>query len=266
MKQKRIYYTDELNDEFSSAQITPRRIDGNYRYIRDGFFGRLAHIFAYRVVAEPLGFLGMKLIYHHRIVNRKVLKQAGKSGYFLYGNHTNAGADPFVPSYVAFPRAPYVIVHPNNVSIPVVGPVIHYLGALPLPDDKEAMKHFTEAIRTRIQQKKPVVIYPEAHIWPYYTDIRPFKDTSFQYPLSLDVPVFCFTNTYRKKRLGFGPKMVTYVDGPFYPKKCHEDGTPMKPKEQRKELRDRVYETMKLRAQNNSVVLIDYIKKEQSDD
>ena len=121
MKQKTIYYTDELNDEFSSAQITPRRIDGNYRYIRDGFFGRLAHIFAYRVVAEPLGFLGMKLIYHHRIVNRKVLKQAGKSGYFLYGNHTNAGADPFVPSYVAFPRAPYVIVHPNNVSIPVVG-------------------------------------------------------------------------------------------------------------------------------------------------
>lgn len=266
MEPKTIYYIDELNDEFSTAQITPRRIDGNYRYIRDGFLGRLAHILAYRVLAEPLGFLGMKLIYHHKIVNRRVLKQAGGQGYFLYGNHTNAGADPFVPSYVAFPKAPYVVVHPNNVSMPIVGPVMHYLGALPLPDDKEAMRHFTEAMKLRIAQHKPVVIYPEAHIWPYYTDIRPFKDTSFHYPISLGVPVFCFTNTYQKKRLGFGPRMVTYVDGPFYPRTCKEDGSPMKPREQRQELRDRVLETMRRRAQNNTVCKVKYIKKEQSHD
>ena len=36
MKEKKvIYYTDELNDEFSSAKITPIKIDGNYKYNRN---------------------------------------------------------------------------------------------------------------------------------------------------------------------------------------------------------------------------------------
>ena len=35
-KRTEIYYTDELNDEFSTAVITPRRIDGNYVYDRKG--------------------------------------------------------------------------------------------------------------------------------------------------------------------------------------------------------------------------------------
>ena len=34
MKSKQIYYyKDELNDEFSGAEITPRIIDENYKYI-----------------------------------------------------------------------------------------------------------------------------------------------------------------------------------------------------------------------------------------
>ena len=33
MKERKIiYYSDELNDEFSSAKITPRVIDENYKY------------------------------------------------------------------------------------------------------------------------------------------------------------------------------------------------------------------------------------------
>ena len=32
-KQEIIYYSDELNDEFSGAEITPRKIDENYKYI-----------------------------------------------------------------------------------------------------------------------------------------------------------------------------------------------------------------------------------------
>lgn len=42
---KTVYYKDELNDEFSSAVITPKKIDGDYRYERDNFPGKLAHFF-----------------------------------------------------------------------------------------------------------------------------------------------------------------------------------------------------------------------------
>ena len=265
METKLIYYTDELNVEFSTAQIKPRKIDGSYPYVKNSPAEKAAHFLLYDVLARPIGRLMMKIIYHHKIVNRKAIKEVGKRGYFLYGNHTNVGADPFVPSYVTYPACPYVIVHPNNISMPVAGKLVEHLGALPLPDDKDAMKHFREAIHYRIKNGSPVVIYPEAHIWPYYTDIRPFKDTSFHYPVDLQAPVFCFTNTYQKKRFGIGVKMVTYVDGPFYPVPVNADGSKNSPKAQRKELRDRVYGVMKERAKQNTVTLVTYIKKEDHD-
>lgn len=265
MKHKIIYYTDELNDEFSTAQITPRKIDGTYPYVRTSFGGKVAHFCWYVLLARPVGFLMLTIKYHHKIVNRKALKQAGEKGYFLYGNHTNAGADPFVPSMVTFPNHPYVIVHPNNISMPVAGKIIEHLGALPLPDDKEAMKHFNEAIELRVRQGHALAVYPEAHIWPYYTDIRPFKDTSFHYPVDLQVPVFCFTNTYHKKRFGFGVRMVTYVDGPFFPEAVSADGSKISAKEQRRRLRDQVYATMKERARLNTVELVTYMRKEDHD-
>ena len=37
---KIIYYQDELNDEFSEAQIKPRIIDENYKYIHKNPFWR----------------------------------------------------------------------------------------------------------------------------------------------------------------------------------------------------------------------------------
>ena len=45
-KQQVIYYRDELNDEFSDGHIDAKKIDGNYRYIRDDSpIGKAVHIF-----------------------------------------------------------------------------------------------------------------------------------------------------------------------------------------------------------------------------
>lgn len=253
-EQKVVYYRDELNDEFSDGHIDAKKIDGNYRYIRDDSpVGKVVHIFWYRIVATPLAWLYMKLHFHHKIVNRQVLKKA-ESAYYIYGNHTHFLADALVPTMVNFPKDVSVIVHPDNVSMPVLGRITPTLGGLPLPDDKEAMKHFIGALEKRVAQKHCVMIYPEAHIWPFYTDIRPFKDTSFRYPVQQRLPVFALTNTYQKRKFSHKPKMVTYVDGPFYA------DTSLPVRQQKKMLRDQVYETMKKRAKNNTVVCIRYEK------
>ena len=195
----------------------------------------------------------MKLHFHHKIVNRYFLKRA-EGAYYIYGNHTHFLADALVPTMVNFPKDVSVIVHPDNVSMPVLGRITPTLGGLPLTDDKEAMKHFIEALEKRVAQKRCVMIYPEAHIWPFYTDIRPFKDTSFRYPIQHNLPVFSMTNTYQKRRFSSKPKMVTYIDGPFYA------DTSLPVRQQKKMLRDLVYETMKKRAKNNTVVCIRYEK------
>lgn len=253
-KQKIIYYHDELNDEFSTARIVPKKIDDNYCYDDSGRRKRFARFVWYKVIARPLAYVFLKVRFHHRIVNKEVLKNVGSTGYFLYGNHTNPIADALIPSMVSYPTDVYVIVHPNNISMPVLGRITPSLGALPLPDTIVAAKNFTKIIKTKISEQKCIMIYPEAHIWPYYTKIRPFEDTSFRYPVQEQTPVFCLTNTYKKRRFGKVPQIVTYIDGPFYP----ESGKTAK--QQKEQLREQVYNAMTLRSKNNTVELIKYIK------
>ncbi len=251
--QKIIYYEDEHNDEFSSAVITPKKIDGDYKYIRNKALSR----FLYNVIARPLAFLFTKLRYRQRSVGKEKLKEYKKTGYFVYGNHTQAGGDPIIPNVFLFPKNVYFIVHPNNVSMPVFGVFMPYLGALPLPDDMKAYRNFAAAVSQRISEKAAVVIYPEAHIWPYYTKIRDFPDTSFSYPCKENAPVFCFTNTYKKQKPFKTPRIVTYIDGPFF-----ADGS-LPLKQRVKALRDEVYKTMCERARLSDCEYIKYIKKEK---
>ncbi|MBR0155499.1 MAG: hypothetical protein IJM22_05445, partial [Treponema sp.] len=68
------YYKDELNDEFSTAVITPRAIDENYKYGGKGLLWNIAHLFWYRIVAFPIAFIWLKCHYHHKIINKKVIK------------------------------------------------------------------------------------------------------------------------------------------------------------------------------------------------
>ena len=257
-KRKVIYYSDELNDEFSQAQITPRTIDEDYVYIHDSRFKRFTHFFWYRIIATPIAYAYIRLVVGHTAKGRHKFREHQGDGYFMYGNHTQDIADPFIPNMINFPKTNYVIVHPNNVSMPVLGKITPSLGALPIPDGIGAYKNFIDAVETRISQGHCVVIYPEAHIWPYYTKIRPFPDTSFAYPAKLGAPVYCFTNTYHKRKLTGKAGIVTYVDGPFYP----DMDKPLK--KRRKELRDKVYDTMCRRAEKSDYIQIRYIKREKT--
>ncbi len=256
-KRKVIYYTDELNDEFSTAIITKKVIDGNYIYCHDSLFKRFTHFFWYRIIGTPFAFIYKSLVFGHKVIGKEKLTDYRKTGYFLYGNHTQPIGDAFIPGTLTFPKTNYTIVHANNVSMPILGPITPSLGAIPLPDCMEAYKSFTNAIERRIKENHTVIIFPEAHIWPYYTNIRPFTDVSFQYPVKLDTPVFCFTNTYQKRSFRKRPRMVTYIDGPFFPDKS------LKQRMQRKELRDRVYKCMCERAKSSDAVVIEYVKREE---
>ena len=257
-EQKIIYYKDELNDEFSKAKIKPRVIDENYIYIHKNPLWNIASFLVQNVFSVPIKVLYSKFKFRIKYVGKEKLKKYKKQGYFIYGNHTQPFADTFIPSMAMYPKRNFFIVNPENVSIKPFGTLIQMLGAMPIPTKKNAMKNFLEAIEEKIKKNYSVTIYPEAHIWPYYTKIRPFKDVSFKYPVSLDVPAFCITNTYvargkKKDKI----KMVTYVDGPFFPNKN------LKLKDAQKDLRDRIYNTMVERSKNSNIEYIKYEKAKE---
>ena len=128
------------------------------------------------------------------------------------------------------------------------------LGAIPIPTSKYAIKNFLSIIEKRISKKSSITIYPEAHIWPYYTKIRPFKSVSFKYPVNLDKPAFCITNTYQIQGKG-KIRIVSYIDGPFFADK------ELSKKDQQQDLRDKIYNSMVERSKNNNIEKIKYIKE-----
>lgn len=248
-----VYYDDILGDEFSSAKINAKTIDAKYQYVTTCLPKRVMAFLGYKLVALPIAYCYMKLHFAHRVIGRENLKNE-KSAFFLYGNHTQDVGDAVMPALLCRPRKAYVIVHPNNVSMPWLGRLTPYLGALPLPDDMASTRNFIKAIEQRISEGFPVAIYPEAHIWPYYIGIRPFGDAAFQYPVRYDKPVYCFTDTYQSAKNG-KVRMVTYIDGPFYPDKS------LHAPERRRDIRNKVFEAMTERAKSSNVEVVRYLKR-----
>lgn len=250
-----IYFSDPLHDEFSTMEIHAEHIGKDYRYIRnDTFLGKLAHFFYFRIIGKPLAWFYLKFKFRHEIVGKWKLKRYKKFSIFLYGNHTQIIGDALMPAFMVSPRSINVIVHPNNVFIPGIGKYVPHLGGLPLPGDKEAKANFDKAIDLRVKQHQPIFIYPEAHLWPYYTGIRPFVSDSFIYPVYYGMPVFCFTNTYHERKNG-KVRIRTYIDGPFF-----ANGN-LNPKEAREDLRNRVYNQMVERSGLSTYEKIKYIEK-----
>ncbi len=258
MKKRRVvFYYDEKKDDFAGDNITPKKIDENYKYNKGS---SLVRFFWYRMIATPIAYLYIKLVFGQRTVGAEKLEPYKDRGYFIYGNHTHNIADACIPNLLNVRQKNYIIVHPNNVSMPVLGKITPYLGALPLPDNRAAYANFNEAIKMRTEEGSSITIYPEAHVWPYYTGIREFDDASFSYPVKHGAPVFCFTNTYQKRAHGGRPRIVTYVDGPFFADSSRSV------REQRRELRDRVIFSMRERAKNSNVNIVEYVKRENIND
>ena len=235
-KTKTFYYSDELHDDFAGVSRRKKNIGDNYKYINTNIFWRALAFAAYRIIMTPIAYLYCKIKFGIKIVNREKLK--GKKGFYLYGTHTQMPADGYIPTLCAFPVKPYVVVHPDSVALPGTEQFMLMIGALPLPSAVHGTANFTAAMDKRISGGNCIMIYPEAHIWPYYTKIRPFGSVSFKYPAKSQSPVYCFTTVYNKRKHRSVPKITVYIDGPFVPDES------LSIKQRTQKLRDEVYFAM----------------------
>lgn len=253
-----IYYSDELNDEFSTAKIKPRIIDETYKYEHKNILWNILGWIIQNILSVPIKFVYVKVKFRIKYIGKEKVKPYKKQGYFVYGNHTQSFADTFITTNVIYPKRNFLIVNPENVSMKFLGNIVQMLGAIPIPSTKSGMKNFLASIKKKIKKGYSITIFPEAHIWPYYTKIRPFKEVSFKYPVELNVPSFCLTNTYQsygKNKI----RIVTYLDGPFFP---NEE---LNIRERKIDLRNRIYNCMAERSKNSNIEYIKYMKKEKSE-
>lgn len=260
-----IYYQDPLNDDFANNNIQTINIeqDAKFRYIHNNIIWRIGSFLVYYGFAIPILTIFLMIFHPVKVKNKKARKFIRKNAVFLYGNHSHF-SDAFMPNLkLCLPRRASIISSPDAVSIKGLKNFVQMLGAIPLATSVRGTKNFLQALELRHQQGRVILIYPEAHIWPYYTDIRPFVDTSFYYPVKFNAPVIAFVTTYQKRKFDKynkrKPKAIVTISDAFFP-----DSTLLR-KVAQKKLRDEVYQWMITTAhQKDNYAYIQYIQKDST--
>lgn len=259
-KEKRVfYYNSEEDDPIKTEEQEKKEkvsLPEGYEFIPENPFVRLYAAILYRGFKVFARFYA-RFYLHMDIVGREKLKKVKGTGYIIYANHTNPFHDAFSPALVADRRI-FTIISPVNLKLPGIGKFLPLIGGIPLGTNEKEKKAMNEAVDKRLAQKKCLVIYPEAHVWPYYTKIRKFPagDRSFKYAVRNNLPVFTMTTTYHKSKVKGQerPDMTVYVDGPFYPdKKLSED-------ENRAKLAKEAYDSMVKWSKESSYEYFEYKK------
>lgn len=245
MPKKRTYcFYDEINDDFACTNIEQKGTPLNWKYLSKNklycFFNMLFYYFIVILCKFVVFFNGVKLI------NKKIINKAKKQkqGFFIYANHTSYFLDAVTGHIASFPKRNYIVVNPDAINIKGLRWMTKGLGALPLPQTKKQFVNYLNAVEKINSKKMAITIYPEAHIWPKYNNIRPFGSVSFAYPTKLNSPCFTKTTVYKRKKNG-KTKPIIYFDGPFYP------DMNLNYKERQQDLRDRIYKQMQDRTINS---------------
>ena len=256
-----IYYESEEDDPIKTDEQEKSqevRLPEGYEFIPKNFFVRIYSAILFRAF-KLFGQYYERNYWQAKFYGREKLKKARGKGYVIYANHTNPFHDVFGPALAANRRI-FTIISPVNLKVPGIGKFLPLIGGLPLGKTKEEKQAFNEAVDKRLKQKNCLVIYPEAHVWPYYTGIRKFPtgDRSFKYATRNNLPIFTMTTTYHKrkdKKRGDLPRMDIYVDGPFWPDAAKSED------ENRAELAKKAHDSMVKYSKKSTYEYFEYIKK-----
>ncbi|GAX02622.1 1-acyl-sn-glycerol-3-phosphate acyltransferase [Secundilactobacillus pentosiphilus] len=248
-KGQTVYYGDTSEDIVETTQ-QDFRLPADYRWQTNALTTILRHLFQFMI--QLFARFYCRWILHIHYVNRQLVKKASE-GCYLYANHTQQTGDVFSPFCVA--NHPAILISPANLGIPVVGKLLPLGGGLPISSSLHQLKTFNDAVYQRLDAGDTVVIYPESHLWPYATDIRPLDHTSFHYPANHPAPVYTMTTTYQKSRWHRHPNVTVYLDGPFQP----DISLPIKSRQ--KKLHEQVTAQLQKRSRNSTYQYVIYKRR-----
>lgn len=254
-KRERTYYFQHYSDDMVTSSNQHFELQDDYDWIPKGILAGLKSSILY-TIAYSIGRIYLWAHLRWKMRNKDLSQSSDSQGIIIYCNHTQPIGDVLMPAYAVNPRRIFTLASPSNLGIPVIGRILKYLGALPIPTDRHAIRKLKKAISLRLEQNACIVIYPEEHVWPYCTFIRPFNEAAFSFAVDANVPVYAMTTTYVKRLFGRKPKAISYLDGPFFASKDLA-----RPKA-RKALLDQVQACMRKRAELNNCEYIHYEKEE----
>ncbi len=255
-REERVRYYRFFDDDFVQTPDQSKQLDKEYCFVHGNLFFRASSFLVYHALMA-VSFCYCRCFLHLKVVNRARFPKGRKEGYFVYANHTQPFGDVVMPCMENPSWRKYWVGSSANLGIPVIGRLLKMGGLIPIPSRIKQMKAFTDAIFTRVDQGCAIYIYPEAHVWPWYTGIRPFSSVSFTYPVEKDAPVYVATTTYQRRGRGKRAGVTVFLDGPM------EDDKSLTRKERKEALCKQVYACMLRTARKESTYMYVTYRKEE---
>lgn len=246
------YYYHDFSDNLVETKNQSKKVPENYKWVKKNpFYIGLGWILFQ--ILKLVGLIYGKFALGLKIIGKRKLKI--DSGYYIFANHTQPLGDVFNPALYSV-KKPYYICDSSNLGIPILGPILPLVGALPIPESIRGKKKLFDAISYRAKSGNAIIIYPEAHVWPYCTFIRPFETTAFNFPIRDNLPSFTATTIYKKRKFRKKPRTVIKIDGPFYP------NYDLEKKERIRALHMEITNQLVKRTQESNIEYIRYEKKD----
>lgn len=247
-----VRYYDAYTDDFVTSAAQDTMLPANYSWAdKPAIPARVV-----TRLARGIGWVYCRLALHQRVVGADKLRN-WHGGAFVYATHTQPVGDVVTPLIVGGGRKMRIVASPANRGVPILGRILEYGGGVMLPTTLHQLGAFQRAIKADIVADDIVTVYPEAHVWPYATMIRPFVPGSLHYPVATSSAVFTATRTYQQRCGRRRPRQTVFIDGPFWP-----DGT-LGRKQQQRVLALQLRATMQWRAaQNNTQCYVDYRRRD----
>ena len=187
--------------------------------LKNTIFNFFANIFYY-LIAVPIVFLIDKIFLDYKVIGRENIKKV-PGGKITISNHMHY-LDCTMNGLANFPDYSYFVTLESNFKIPIVGPLIKLLRAIPIPTKIEEKKQFYKNISKLLEEGETIHIYPEGELRVYEKELNKFHKGAFAMAVENNVPIIPTVITTHKpegiyKYIKTKPVMTHVILEPIYP-------------------------------------------------
>lgn len=190
--ESKIDYSKQLQKNFYVCDL---KMGEDYKFVHTNIFFRIISWFLYILALIVLWPVTL-IMYGLKVKGKKNLKNV-KNAVFV-SNHILEMDFVCMMCHCIFSKKPYILSLTNTFKVPVIRRLIKYFGAIPIPTDVKNSRAFLRQTDQMLKNGGSLIVFAEGSMWPYYNEIRPFKDGAFRFSVKNDVPVVPFCITLRK--------------------------------------------------------------------
>lgn len=195
-------------------------ITEDFKFVNDNLMFNLCSNLLY-LIAYPILVIINKFFLGFKIMGKENLETVDGIGKVTISNHVHP-MDCTMVALGNMPSKTYYTSLESNFKIPMVRKIIKLLNAIPIPKDIRYTKNFMNSIDDLLKNGKTIHFYPEGSLWPYYNQIRHFKNGAFDFAVRNNVPVVPMVFTFNKSKtilniLKSKPTITLEILEPIFP-------------------------------------------------